>query len=66
VPELHRLGWNVIENSGMDGTLSAAAADYLVLSGDFNQYAIVDRVGSSIIPFPYVTGANQRPTGEYG
>jgi HK97 family phage major capsid protein len=60
------LSWQVIENSAMDGTLTGAAADYSLLSGDFNQYAIVDRIGSTIIPFPYVTGANQRPTGELG
>jgi HK97 family phage major capsid protein len=60
------LGWQVIENSAMDGTLTGSAADPLVLSGDFNQYAIVDRIGTTLIPFPYVVGANFRPTGEYG
>ena len=44
-PQPRALGWNVYENSSMDGSLSGGAADYLVLSGDFQQFAIVDRVG---------------------
>lgn len=60
------LGWQVIENSAMDGTLGAAASDYTVLSGDFQQYAIVDRVGTILVPIPFVMGATRRPTGERG
>ncbi|MFG2052679.1 phage major capsid protein [Micromonospora sp. NPDC048930] len=60
------LGWQVIENSSMDGTLGAAANDYTVLSGDFQQYAIVDRVGTILVPIQAVIGANRRPTGERG
>src|SRR3954453_15770862 len=42
------LGWEIADNS-MDGTLNAAGAhDFLVLSGDFSNYAIVDRVGAEI------------------
>jgi HK97 family phage major capsid protein len=60
-------GWKIIENSAMDGLpLTGAAADYSLVSGDFNQYAIVDRIGSSIVPVPVVIGATRRPTGEYG
>lgn len=59
------LGWEVVENSAMDGTLGAGA-DYTVLSGDFNQYAICDRLGTTIVPVPVVVGANRRPTGERG
>jgi predicted phage gp36 major capsid-like protein len=40
-------GWEVRENSNMDGTLTATAADYLLLCGDFQQYAIVDRVATT-------------------
>jgi HK97 family phage major capsid protein len=59
--------WPIIENSAMDGTIAAGTTnDFVFLSGDFNQYAIVDRIGTTIIPFPYIVGANQRPTGEYG
>jgi HK97 family phage major capsid protein len=60
------LGWPVYENSSMDGTLTGSAADYLVLSGDFQQYAIVDRLGAKLVTIPALVGANQRPTGQAG
>ncbi|MDQ5821083.1 MAG: phage major capsid protein [Actinomycetota bacterium] len=60
------LGWEIRENSAMDGTLTGAAADYLVLSGDFKQYAIVDRIGTSLEFIPHLFGANRRPTGQRG
>jgi HK97 family phage major capsid protein len=60
------LGWQVRENSNMDGTLTASAADYGLISGDFNQFAIVDRVGTSIEFIPILVGANQRPTAQRG
>ena len=60
------LGWDVYENSNMDGTLTGAAADYLVLSGDFKQFAIVDRVGTSIELIQNLVGTNHRPTGQRG
>ena len=51
----------------MDDTITGAAAhDYLLLSGDFQQYAIVDRVGTTIEVVPHVFGANHRPTGQRG
>jgi HK97 family phage major capsid protein len=34
------LDWPIHENSNMDGVLNAAAADYVLLSGDFKQYVI--------------------------
>lgn len=60
------LGWVIEENSNMDGTLTGSAADYLVLSGDFDQYAIVDRVGTTIEVVPHLFGASGRPTGQRG
>jgi HK97 family phage major capsid protein len=60
------LGWQLRENSNMDGTLTVSAADYGLLSGDFQQYAIVDRVGTNIEFVPVIVGANQRPTGQRG
>jgi HK97 family phage major capsid protein len=60
------LGWPVYENSNMDGTLTGAAADYAVLSGDFHQFAIVDRIGTSIELIPNLMGANRRPIGSRG
>jgi HK97 family phage major capsid protein len=65
-PRPEALGWEVFENSSMDSTLTGAAADYLVLSGDFQQFAIVDRLGTSIEVVPHLFGANQRPTGQRG
>jgi HK97 family phage major capsid protein len=58
--------WSVHENSAMDSTFTGAAADYTVLSGDFRQYAIVDRIGASVVPVPVVIGATRRPIGAYG
>lgn len=60
------LSWPIYENSSMDSTLTGAAADYLVLSGDFQQFAIVDRVGTSIELVPHLFGAAFRPTGQRG
>jgi HK97 family phage major capsid protein len=60
------LGWQIHENSSMDGTLTGAAADYLVLSGDFRQFAIVDRVGTTVEVIPNLVGPNRRPTGQRG
>lgn len=62
----YALGWWILENSNMDGTLTGAAADYAVLSGDYNQYAIVDRIGASIEVIPHLFGASQRPTAQRG
>jgi HK97 family phage major capsid protein len=60
------LGWPAYVNSSMDGTLTGAAADYAVLSGDFNQFAIVDRIGASVEFVPHILGANRRPLGSRG
>ena len=65
-PRPKALGWEIHENSSMDGTLSGGAADYLVLSGDFQQFVIVDRIGSSLELVPHLLGANRRPTGQRG
>ena len=60
------LGWDVYENSSMDESLTGAAADYALLSGDFKQFAIVDRIGAAIEYVPVLFGAAQRPTGQRG
>jgi HK97 family phage major capsid protein len=65
-PRPRSLGWPVYENSSMDGVLTGGSADYSLLSGDFSQFAIVDRVGTSIELIPNLLGANQRPTGQRG
>ena len=43
----------------MDGSLGAGA-DYTVLSGDFRQYIIVDRLGTTVELVPHLLGANRR------
>jgi HK97 family phage major capsid protein len=65
-PPPRMAGWEIVENSNMDGTLTGAAADYALLSGDFQQYAIVDRIGTTIELVPQLFGANRRPTGQRG
>ncbi|MET8650749.1 phage major capsid protein [Nocardia aurea] len=56
------------ENSNMDGAINAAAteANYLLLYGDFRQFVITDRLGSTLELIPNLVGANRRPTGERG
>jgi HK97 family phage major capsid protein len=60
------LGWPTYENSSMDGTLTGSAADYTVVSGSFDQYCIVDRVGTSLEVVQNVVGPNHRPIGARG
>jgi HK97 family phage major capsid protein len=57
------LGRPAYVNSSMDSSLTGSAADYLVLNGDFSQYAIVDRIGATLEVLPGF-GANFRPTGQ--
>jgi HK97 family phage major capsid protein len=62
------LGWELYENSAMDGTIAAGATnDYVWLSGDFKRgYQIRDRVGTMLEFVPTLFGASLRPTGQRG
>ncbi len=60
------LGAAIYEASAMDGVLDAAAADYILVLGDFKQFYIVDRIGTTMVYEPLVKGAAGRPTGEAG
>jgi HK97 family phage major capsid protein len=60
------VGRSVYENSNMDSALTGAAADYLTVIGDFQQYAIVDRIGTVLELVPHLFGTNRRPTGQRG
>jgi HK97 family phage major capsid protein len=62
------LGRNVYENSNMDGTINAAATanNYVLVYGDFRQFVIVNRVGSTLELVPHLFGPNRRPTGQRG
>lgn len=55
-------------NGAMDAALTGGAAhDYNVVIGDFKQYVVVDRVGTSIEFVPHLfAAANLRPTGQRG
>ncbi|MCQ4127937.1 phage major capsid protein [Rhodococcus erythropolis] len=56
------------EISGMDGVINAAATEsnYSLVYGDFQNFVIVDRVGTTVELVPHLMGANGRPTGERG
>ena len=61
------LGWPVNEASVMDGVIRAGTTnDYMILSGSFDEYCIVDRIGVQVAFIPYVLGAANRPTGQIG
>jgi HK97 family phage major capsid protein len=61
-------GWQLLENSTMDGTIAAGTTnDYCLLSGDFKQYCIVDRVGATVEYVPHLFHtSNNRPSGQRG
>lgn len=60
------LGRPAIENEGMDSAIGTAN-DYMLVFGDFDNYVIADRVGTTVefIPHLFSTGAG-RPTGQRG
>lgn len=62
------LGRTMYENSNMDGTINAAATEnnYPILYGAFENFVIVDRLGSTLELVPHLMGANRRPTGQRG
>lgn len=62
------LGRTMYENSNQDGTFDAAATanNYLLLYGAFENFVIVDRIGSTLELVPHLVGANRRPTGQRG
>ena len=56
----------LLEASTLDtaGTTAAAGNDNVILYGDFNQFVIVDRIGTTLELIPHLVGANRRPTGQ--
>jgi len=58
------LNRSVHELSNMDAAI--AAGKHLLVYGDFSQYVITQRVGSSLELIPHLFGANRRPTGQRG
>ncbi|GAA1018217.1 phage capsid protein [Acrocarpospora pleiomorpha] len=71
-PELRQsppmlLGKPWFENSNMDGVLSATnttANNYVMIYGDFGQFVIVDRIGTTVEFLPDY-GTNGRPTAQH-
>ncbi|WP_052424903.1 phage major capsid protein [Streptomyces fulvoviolaceus] len=62
------LGRPVHENSNMDSTLNVAAtqSNYVAVYGDFRNFVIVDRIGSTLELIPNMFGSNRLPTGQRG
>lgn len=50
----------------MDGAITGSAENYSLVFGDFSNYVIVDRLGSTMRFIPDTFGANGRPTGQSG
>jgi HK97 family phage major capsid protein len=61
------LGRKANELSNMDSTLGGGAGnDSVLLYGDFSNFVVTQRVGSSIELIPHLVGANRRPVGQRG
>lgn len=62
------LNRELVENSDMDGAINPAATanNYVLLYGDFAEFIIADRIGSTLEVVQNVVGANHRPTAERG
>lgn len=59
------LGSPIYESSTVASTITTGSK--IAVYGDFSQYAIVDRIGMSVLYEPLVKGVtNQRPTGQAG
>ena len=50
----------------MDGVIDSSQENYVLAYGDFSNYVIVDRLGSTMRFIPDTFGANGRPTGQSG
>jgi len=50
----------------MDGAINTSAENYALVYGDFSNFVIVDRLGTTMRFIPDTFGANGRPTGQSG
>lgn len=66
VPTLLRKPFH--ENSDMDSSINPAATadNFVLVYGDFSNFIITDRIGSTVELIPNLMGANRRPTGQRG
>jgi HK97 family phage major capsid protein len=61
------MGRPILEAEAMDGTVTASAANYMAIFGDFSNYVIADRLGMTVEFIPHLfSTANARPTGQRG
>lgn len=59
------IGKNAHEAEAMDSTVSGTNKKFLVF-GDFSNYVIADRIGTTVEYIPHLFGASGRPTGQRG
>lgn len=64
--DLQLLGKALLEASALDGTITAAADNYVAVFGDWSNYVVADRLGMVVDVIPHLFGANGRPTGQAG
>lgn len=50
----------------MDGSVTASSENYSLVFGDFSNFVVVDRLGTTLRYIPDTFGANGRPTGQSG
>lgn len=60
------LGRPAYETEGMDGVIDGSSTNYVAVFGDFSNYVIADRIGTTVEFIPHLFGTNHRPTGERG
>ena len=61
------LGRTMYENSNMDGlSMRQRRNNYPLIYGDFSQFVLVDRIGSTVEIVSHLFGSNRRPTGQRG
>jgi HK97 family phage major capsid protein len=60
------IGRPVYEAEAMDGVITALADNLVAIFGDFSNYVIADRVGTTVEFIPHLFGPNGRPTGQRG
>ncbi|NND35884.1 MAG: phage major capsid protein [Gammaproteobacteria bacterium] len=60
------MGRPILENEDMDGTVTAASDNYILVFGDFRHFVIAENIGTMVRIIPDVFGANGRPIGATG
>lgn len=53
-------------SEAMDGVINATQENYVLVYGDFQNYVVVDRLGTTLSYIPHLFGASGRPTGQSG